>query len=50
MCFSTPSSFELDTAAESAAGLPPLPFSYNNTLLAGSSSFQLDECEMYTLE
>ncbi len=53
-----PCSFELDTVAESDAGLPPLPFAYDKTLLSGvddgegkpASFFSLAELECYTLD
>ncbi len=55
-CF--PSSFQLDTEAESKADLPPLPFAYDKTLLLGVvdgkwkaySYFFLTEMECYTLD
>ncbi len=51
-------SFELDAEAESLAGLPPLPFAYDKTLLPGVDSgkgvtyncFSLAELECYTLD
>ncbi len=53
-----PESFELDEAAEREAGLPPLPFKYDKTLLSGVddgkgrnwSKFSLAELECYTLD
>ncbi len=53
-----PKSFELDAEAESKAGLPPLPFVYNNTLLSGVDDgegkkwnfFCIAELECYTLD
>jgi hypothetical protein len=48
--------YELDHEAESAAGLPPIPFPYNWTLLAGDDgkqqtqiSFAAAEIEVYQL-
>ncbi len=54
----SPFSFELDAEAESKAGLPPLPFAYDKTLLSGvddgrdqsGSRFSLAEMECYTLD
>lgn len=40
-CYTQPESFELDEDSERAAGLPPVPFSYDETLLAGVG----DECD-----
>ena len=34
-CGSAPHSFELDQEAEAAAGLPPVDFEFDQTLLAG---------------
>ena len=55
-CCVYPESFELDHAAESAAGLPPIPFAYDKTLLAGGDGqeeeyveFAAAEVEMYQL-
>ena len=54
-CYVCPDSFELDHAAESAAGLPPIPFDYDKTLLAGDGQeeeyveFAAAEVEMYQL-
>lgn len=52
-----PASFELDQEAEQKAGLQPLPFAYDKTLLSGvddgkdrdCSYFSLAEVECYTL-
>ncbi len=52
-----PHSFELDTEAESAAGLSPLPFAYDKTLLSGvddgkgvyTARFSLAELECFTI-
>lgn len=46
-CDTEPGSFELDREAESAAGLPPIPFAYDKTLLAGvyDNSDDDDEAE-----
>ncbi len=46
----SPFSFELDAEAESKAGLPPLPFVYDKTLLSGVPSFTPAEIECYTLD
>jgi hypothetical protein len=62
-CLTCPSSFELDQEAEAAAGLPPIPFAYDQTLLAGDDdgnhdnnsdgedyvSFAAAEIEVYQL-
>ncbi len=56
--FGGPDIFELDTVAESEAGLPLLPFAYGKTLLSGVddgkelaySCFCIAELECYTLD
>ncbi len=56
--YCAPKSFELDAEAERKAGLPPLPFEYDEALLPGaddgkgvwSSDFSLAELECYTLD
>jgi hypothetical protein len=53
-CF--PTSFKLDQEAEASAGLPPLPFVYDNGLLNGTSvtiaesCFEVEELECFVLE
>jgi len=55
-CCTYPSSFELDEDSERAAGLPPIPFAYDQTLLAGDDGkgkpwvdFTAAEIEVYQL-
>jgi hypothetical protein len=55
-CLAAPASFELDQESERAAGLPPIPFVYDNTLLAGDRGgfmfggcFAAAEIEVYQL-
>jgi len=55
-CSVFPYSYELDRAAEAAAGLPPIPFAHDNTLLVGDDGqghrlveFAAAEIEMYQL-
>ena len=55
-CGSAPHSFELDQEAEAAAGLPPVDFEVDQTLLAGDDgqgrsfvSFAAEEIEAYQL-
>lgn len=55
-CNTKPASFELDLEAETTAGLPPIPFAYDKTLLAGDDGkgkghvcFAAAEIEVYQL-
>jgi hypothetical protein len=54
-CFSFPYSFEFDGDSERAAGLPPIPFAYDEKLLAGDrvgyygGYFAAAEIEVYQL-
>ena len=55
-CLAVPSSFELDHETEAAAGLAPIAFAYDKTLLAGnrgegydSALFAAAEIEVYQL-
>ena len=55
-CFAQPNSFDLDHEAEAAAGLPAIPFPYDQTLLAGDAGrhergvvFAAAEIEVYEL-
>ncbi len=45
-----PALIALDAEAESLAGLPPLPFPYHSTLLAGSERRSIEEIECYQLK
>ena len=55
-CYARAHSFELDQRAEAAAGLPPVAFAYDSTLLAGgrkdrdgNAHFAAREIECYAL-
>ncbi len=60
--FCQPKSFEMDTKAESEAGLPPIKFKYDKTILSGITDkqsydeiiggrqFDAEEVEVYALD